>query len=108
MLEYVPMRLDRSKPNHLLGIGDLESIDKAVSYGIDTLDSSYPTKAARHGVALSPKGPINLMKGDKRDMFAPIDPDCSCPVCKKFTLAYIHHLFKAREATVLMLAMNER
>lgn len=104
LLEYVPLRLDRSKPNHLLGIGDLESIDKAVGFGIDTLDSSYPTKAARHGVALSPKGPINLMKGDKRDMFAPIDPDCGCPVCKKFTLAYIHHLFKAREATVLTLA----
>lgn len=104
LLEYVPLRLDRSKPNHLLGIGDLESIDKAVSYGIDTLDSSYPTKAARHGVALSSKGPINLTKGDKRDMFAAIDPDCGCPVCQKFTLAYIHHLFKAREATVLTLA----
>lgn len=104
LLTYVPLRLDRSKPNHLLGIGDLESIDRAVLSGIDTLDSSYPTKAARHGLALSSLGPINLTKGEMRTQFVPIDASCGCPTCQKFTRAYLHHLFKAREITALVLA----
>lgn len=104
LLEYVPMRLDRSKPNHLLGIGDLESIDKAVGLGIDTLDSSYPTKAARHAIAITSKGPLNITKGEMRTLFEPLDKECHCPTCQKFTVAYLHHLFKAKEMTAYTLA----
>jgi queuine tRNA-ribosyltransferase len=104
LLEYVPMRLDRTKPNHLLGIGDLESIDKAVGFGIDTLDSSYPTKAARHAIAITSKGPLNITKGEMRTCFEPLDKECRCPTCQKFTVAYLHHLFKAKEMTAYTLA----
>ncbi len=104
LLDYVPMRLDRSKPNHLLGIGDLESIDQAVLKGIDTLDSSYPTRAARHGIAITSQGPLNLTRGEMRNQSEPIDSSCGCPTCQHFSRGYLHHLFKAKELTALTLS----
>jgi len=96
--------LPKEKPNHLLGIGDLESIDKGILLGIDTFDSSYPTKAARHGVALTWDGPLKLTKAENATTFTPIDKNCTCPTCRQFNLAYLHHLFKAKEITALTLA----
>ncbi len=60
MMPYLP----QEKPNHLLGIGDLTSIEKCIPLGIDTFDSSYPTRAARHGLALTQKGAVNLTKAE--------------------------------------------
>lgn len=99
----VPL-LPKEKPNHLLGIGDLESIDIGAKLGIDTFDSSYPTRAARHGVALSWQGPIKLTRSDNMKNFGPIDQNCQCPTCKRFSLGYLHHLFKAKELSALSLA----
>ncbi len=104
ILDYTTIRLDRTKPNHLLGIGDLESIHQSIPYGIDTFDSSYPTKAARHGIAITSKGPLNLTKRENHDCFEPIDKYCECPTCATFSRAYLHHLFKAKELTCLTLA----
>lgn len=96
--------LPKEKPNHLLGIGDLESIDQGILLGIDTFDSSYPTRAARHGVALTWQGQLKLTKAENATTFSPIDKNCTCPTCRQFNLAYIHHLFKAKELTALTLA----
>lgn len=96
--------LPKEKPNHLLGIGDLSSVLQAIPLGIDTFDSSYPTKLARHGILLTQDGPLNITKGENRAIFAPISSSCSCPTCHKFTRAYLHHLFKAREFTAYSLA----
>lgn len=96
--------LPKEKPNHLLGIGDIDSIDKGIALGIDTFDSSYPTKAARHGVALTWQGPLKLTRAENATAFTPIDPNCTCPTCRQFNLAYLHHLFKAKELTALTLA----
>lgn len=96
--------LPKDKPNHLLGIGDLASLESCIPYGIDTFDSSYPTRAARHGVAFTFQGPVNITKGENSVNFSPIDRDCQCYTCRKFTLAYLHHLFKARELTSMTLA----
>jgi len=104
ILDYTTLRLDRTKPNHLLGIGDLESIEKSVPYGIDTFDSSYPTRSARHGIAITSKGQLNLTKRENHDCFEPIEKSCECPTCERFSRAYLHHLFKAREVTALTLA----
>lgn len=92
------------KPNHLLGIGDLPSIERCILYGIDTFDSSYPTRAARHGVLLTAQGPLNITKKENAAVFSPIEKDCTCPTCSHFTVAYLHHLFKAREMTSMSLA----
>ncbi|MFN0065782.1 MAG: tRNA guanosine(34) transglycosylase Tgt [Chlamydiales bacterium] len=96
--------LPDDKPNHLLGIGDLPSLEALVPYGIDTFDSSYPTKAARHGLLFSKHGDIKIAQTKYRTAFSPIEEGCSCPTCQKNTLAYLHHLFKAKEVTAHLLA----
>ncbi|MCI0382103.1 MAG: tRNA-guanosine(34) transglycosylase [Chlamydiae bacterium] len=98
-LPFIP----RESPNHLLGIGDLESIDLCIPLGIDTFDSSYPTRAARHGIALTSKGPLKVEKAINAHNFNPIDPECICPTCQRYSLGYLHHLFKAKEITALTL-----
>jgi queuine tRNA-ribosyltransferase len=96
--------LPKEKPNHLLGIGDLISIQSIIPLGIDTFDSSYPTRAARHGILLTRKGAFNITKCEAKEAFDPIEPDCTCQTCRRFSKAYLHHLFKARELASMTLA----
>lgn len=104
MLTFTMPLLPVEKPNHLLGIGDLESIDQCIPLGIDTFDSSYPTRAARHGILLTKNGPLKITKSDNAKTFAAPEEGCSCTTCRQFSLAYLHHLFKAREMTCMTLA----
>ena len=104
MLSATMPRLPIDKPNHLLGIGDLESLHLTIPLGIDTFDSSYPTRAARHGILLTQNGPLNITKRAYSTALRPIEEECQCPTCKHFTLAYLHHLFKANELTAFSLA----
>jgi len=103
MLTAMMPALPVEKPNHLLGIGDLESITACIPLGIDTYDSSYPTRAARHGMALTGAGAVNLTKSEYATQFEPIERKCTCNTCRHFTKAYLNHLFKAREITALTL-----
>ncbi len=104
LISFVRPQLPDALPNHLLGIGDVTSLQFLIPAGIDTFDSSYPTKAARHGLLLTQEGGIKVEKACYRAAFEPIEKGCTCPTCKHFTLAYIHHLFKAKELTALSLA----
>jgi queuine tRNA-ribosyltransferase len=104
MLKNLMPNLPYDRPNHLLGIGDIESIDQAVLLGIDTFDSAYPTKAARHGTILTKNGKIKLSTLTNSLNFGPIEKGCKCPACEKFSMAYIHHLFKAKEMISYTLA----
>lgn len=104
LLSFTLPLLPEDKPNHLLGIGDLPSIDRCVPLGIDTFDSSYPTRAARHGILLTKEGGLNITKTSCAANFSPIEKDCTCPTCAKFSIAYLNHLFKAREMTCMSLA----
>lgn len=104
LLTYTMPQLPEDKPNHLLGIGDLPSIELSIPLGIDTFDSSYPTRAARHGVLFTAQGGLNITKGENATKFSPIEKECQCPTCTRFSVAYLHHLFKARELTAMSLA----
>jgi len=104
MLSVVLPRLPEDKPNHLLGIGDLESLNACIPLGVDTFDSSYPTRAARHGLLLTEEGGIKVERAENANHFGPIEHECPCWTCKHFTLAYLHHLFKAKELTAYSLA----
>lgn len=104
LLSFTLPHLPVEKPNHLLGIGDLPSIERSVPLGIDTFDSSYPTRSARHGILLTAQGAINVTKAEYATNFSPIEKDCACPTCARFSVAYLHHLFKARELTCMSLA----
>lgn len=104
MLTQLMPEVPERAPRHLLGIGDIPSLDACIPLGLDTFDSSHPTRCARHGLLLSWKGDIKIMQSCYKESFRPIDENCTCPTCQKYTLAYLHHLFKAHEITGLVLA----
>ncbi len=104
MLVFLMPHLPEDKPNHLLGIGDLASIEGIVPLGVDTFDSSHPTRCARHGLLFTKKGLLRIAKSGNAQVFGPIEDGCQCPVCQQFTLSYLNHLFKAKEITALALA----
>jgi queuine tRNA-ribosyltransferase len=104
MLNFTMPHLPDEKPNHLLGIGDLKSLELCMPLGIDTFDSSYPTKAARHCLILTKKEKMKITKSCYKDDFSPIDDRCNCYTCRHYTKAYLHHLFKAKELIAYNLA----
>lgn len=104
LLTNLMPRLPKDKPNHLLGIGDLPSLEQCVPLGIDTFDSSYPTRAARHGLLLTKEGGFKISSKIHGNVFGPPVAGCTCPTCTRFSLAYLHHLFKAGELTAYTLA----
>lgn len=104
LIAFTRPLLPDEKPNHLLGIGDLPSMKELIPLGIDTFDSSYPTKAARHGFLFTKGGGIKISQKIHGEKFEPIERDCGCHTCKNHTLAYLHHLFKAKEVSSLALA----
>ena len=103
LLKFTTNCLPEENSIHLLGIGDLKSLEQLIPFGIDTFDSSYPTRAARHGVLLTKRGQERLLKSGNSSVFEPVEKDCSCFTCKNYTLAYLQHLFKARELSALTL-----
>ncbi len=104
MLNFTLDHLPKELPIHLLGIADLSSLASCIPLGIDTFDSSYPTKAARHGSLLTKKGLLKISRKIFANNFNPIEKGCSCYSCTHFSLAYLHHLFKARELSALTIA----
>jgi queuine tRNA-ribosyltransferase len=104
MLTYTLPWLPTNAPNHLLGIGDLESVDACVKLGIDTFDSSHPTRSARHGLLFTSQGNVKILQNKYKNAFTPVDPLCMCLTCTQYTAAYVHHLFKAKELTAYTLA----
>ena len=104
LLTFTTKYLPDEKPIHLLGIADLPSLTRSIPLGIDTFDSSYPTKAARHGILLNDNEPLNITKSKyATDFTAPV-VTCSCTTCQNYTKGYLHHLFKAKELTALTLS----
>lgn len=97
LLNFTLPLLPEDKPNHLLGIGDLNSIDTCIKLGIDTMDSSHPTRCARHGLLFTNNGTQKILCSFNKTNFNPIEKNCECFTCKNFTLAYLHHLFKSKE-----------
>jgi queuine tRNA-ribosyltransferase len=104
MLSGLMPRLRGGVPVHLLGIGDEESLVACVPLGFDTFDSAYPTRAGRHGTLLTSAGRITLRKAENAAAFRPLDEACGCATCRQHTLAYLHHLWRAREPVLASLA----
>jgi len=104
ILSVLHTHLPDERPRHLLGIADIPSIKQCVQYGMDTFDSCYPTRSARHGVLFVGDKRIKITSAVYKNDFRPIDENCYCWTCKNYTRAYLHHLFKAREPAALTLA----
>ena len=108
VVSFTASRLEKSKPVHLLGIGEPVDIWEFVEHGIDTFDCVSPTRLARHGSALvkGKRNKINLKNKKFKENIYPIDISCKCYTCKNFTLSYLHHLFVSNEILALQLVTN--
>jgi queuine tRNA-ribosyltransferase len=97
MLDVVTPLLPENKPRYLMGVGTPEDLIEGVRRGVDIFDSVLPTRLARHNAAFSPEGRLNLMNATFARDERPIDSDCDCYTCRKFTRAYLRHLINAKE-----------
>ena len=104
MLAYTVSYLPRSKPRYVMGIGTPDFILEAVANGIDMFDCVLPTRNARNGSYFTRDGTINIKKEQYAHDLRPIDPECSCKVCKEYSRAYLRHLFKEQEILSSILA----
>jgi queuine tRNA-ribosyltransferase len=91
--------IPENKPVYLMGIGSPWEILEAVSHGVDIFDSRLPTKNARHGQLFTSKGELKLMNKKYEKDVGPIDKECECYVCKRYSRAYIRHLLQRDEGT---------
>lgn len=96
--EYMP----KDKPRYLMGVGTPGNIIESVYRGVDFFDCVMPARNGRHGHLFTWNGIINIKNEKYLTDDKPIDPECDCPVCRRYNKAYIRHLFKANE----MLAMR--
>lgn len=104
MTEICTGILPIEKPRYLMGVGTPENLLESIGRGIDMFDCVLPTRNGRNAVFFTRNGKINIKNAGYTDDFSPIDPECECYACGKFTRAYIRHLFKAREIMALQLA----
>src|SRR3989344_3684155 len=103
-LEAVNRELPEDKPRHLLGIGEPEDIFLGVVAGIDTFDCVLPTRNGRNGTLYTHAGKTSIERAQYKEDMRPIDENCDCFVCKRYSRSYIHHLFRSSEMLGLTLA----
>jgi queuine tRNA-ribosyltransferase len=102
-LDFAPGQLPADKPRYLMGVGKPDDIVGAVERGIDMFDCVLPTRSGRNGQAFTWDGPLNLRNARFAEDSAPLDGDCSCPVCATWSRAYLHHLVRSGEMLGAML-----
>ncbi len=102
IIDAVEPYMPKDKPRYLMGVGTPTNIIEGVARGIDFFDCVMPARNARHGRLFTWQGAINMKNAKYELDDTPIDPECDCPVCRRYTKPYIRHLFKAEE----MLAMR--
>jgi queuine tRNA-ribosyltransferase len=97
ILELVDLYLPENKPRYLMGVGSPEDLVNGVSRGVDIFDCVLPTRLARHHVAITRTGRINIANAKYSSDALPIDETCSCYACMNFSRAYLRHLVLAKE-----------
>ena len=99
--EYMP----KDRPRYLMGVGTPVNIIEGVARGVDFFDCVMPARNGRHGHLFTWQGIINIKNERYARDDSPIDANCSCPVCRRYSRAYLRHLFKAEEMLALRLAV---
>ena len=105
IIETVEPYMPVDKPRYLMGVGTPQNILEAVYRGVDFFDCVMPSRNARHGNLFTWGGKINLLNEKYAEDERPIAEECGCPACKNYSRSYIRHLFKAREALGMRLAV---
>ena len=103
VLDYAPDMLPEDKPRYLMGVGRPDDIVGAVLRGVDMFDCVMPTRSGRTAQAFTKYGPVNVRNARHREDPRPLEEGCDCPLCTKYSRAYIHHLHKCNEILGVML-----
>lgn len=97
VIEHVTPYMPKNKIRYLMGVGTPLNILNAVERGVDLFDCVMPSRNARHGHLFTSNGIININNKKYEDDMSPIDENCDCPVCRRYSRAYIRHLLKSTE-----------
>jgi queuine tRNA-ribosyltransferase len=106
MAEYIDItipHLPETKPRYLMGVGSPEDLWNGVAQGIDMFDCVLPTRLARNAALFTPDGRVSIRNRRYRDLHAPFDAECDCHMCRTYTAAYVHHLYRSDEILGLKL-----
>ena len=103
-LAFTASQIPLEKAKYIMGVGTPEYVLDAVKNGIDIFDCVLPTRNARNGSLFTTRGPISIKKSEYEFDFSPIDSECSCRVCQKYSRAYLRHLFREHEILYIQLA----
>ena len=105
IIEAVEPYMPKDRPRYLMGVGTPSNIIEGVARGVDFFDCVMPARNARHGRLFTWEGAINIKNAKYERDESPIDPTCQCPVCHRYSKAYLRHLFKAEEMLAMRLAV---
>ncbi len=103
VLDYAPAQLPEDKPRYLMGVGKPDDIVGAVQRGVDMFDCVLPSRSGRTGQGWTARGPVNLRNARHRDDPRPLEAGCTCPACRNYSRAYLHHVIKSDEIIGSML-----
>src|SRR5665213_215718 len=103
MLETTDDALPRDRPRYLMGVGFPDDLIEGVRRGVDLFDCVAPTRMGRTGAVFTHDGRLNVKRAELREDPGPLDPDCDCPICTRFSRAYLRHLFVSEEILGLRL-----
>jgi len=92
-LEHLP----KDKPRYLMGVGTPEEIALYAGMGVDMMDCVLPTRAARHGLLFTSEGRVSIKQARYAEDPSPLDPACACLVCRRYSRAYLRHLYASGE-----------
>jgi len=95
--------LPKDKPRYVMGVGTPEEIVQYVAMGVDMMDCVMPTRAARHGLLFTSEGKLNIKGARYAKDQGPLDPNCKCKVCSRYTRAYLRHLYASNEVLAQVL-----
>jgi queuine tRNA-ribosyltransferase len=103
VLDYAPGLLPEDKPRYLMGVGKPDDIVGAVERGIDMMDCVLPSRSGRTGQAWTRRGQVNIKNARHADDPRPLDEACTCPACRNYSRAYLHHVMRSGEIIASML-----
>jgi queuine tRNA-ribosyltransferase len=103
MIEATLPHLPADKPRYVMGVGYPDEIVEYAAMGVDMMDCVLPTRAARHGLIFTSQGRVNIKNRRFAEDQGPLDPECRCQVCKRYSRAYLRHLFAAQEPLAAVL-----
>jgi queuine tRNA-ribosyltransferase len=103
MVDCVEPILPKDKPRYLMGVGTPDDLVRLVARGVDMFDCVMPTRNARNGTLFTSRGKVGVKNAQYARDESPLDPDCACSTCSRFSRAYLRHLFMAGEILALRL-----